>query len=184
MRLHASHDIMHGAYARNMHKYFIIPMHVYLHTPKPDWHTSNMMSQFIDVDLGMLFLVYIFLNFDSVALRSSLLSNVYKGLIGFQQTCPEHYCDIIMVAMASQITSLTIAYLIVHSGAEKRKHQSSASLAFVLGEFTGDQQMASNTGTVSIWWRYHAKSTIFFRGWGVGVAVGGCYSKFFILQCL
>ena len=45
-----------------------------------------------------------------------------------------HYCDIIMGAMASQITSLTIVFSIVHSGADyrkHRKHQSSASLAFV-----------------------------------------------------
>ena len=38
-----------------------------------------------------------------------------------------------MGAMASQITSLTIVYSIVHSGADQRKHQSSASLAFVRG---------------------------------------------------
>ena len=44
-----------------------------------------------------------------------------------------HYCDVIMGAMASQITSLTIVYSIVHSGADQRKHQSSASLAFVWG---------------------------------------------------
>ena len=36
-----------------------------------------------------------------------------------------------MSAMASQITSLTIVYSTVYSGADKRKHQSSASLAFV-----------------------------------------------------
>ena len=42
-----------------------------------------------------------------------------------------HYDDVIMSAMASQITSLTIVYSIVYSGADQRKHQSSASLAFV-----------------------------------------------------
>ena len=42
-------------------------------------------------------------------------------------------CDVIMGTMASQITSLTIVYPIVHSGADQRKHQSSASLAFVRG---------------------------------------------------
>ena len=36
-----------------------------------------------------------------------------------------------MGTMASQITSLTIVYWNVYSGADKRKHQSSASLAFV-----------------------------------------------------
>ena len=44
-----------------------------------------------------------------------------------------HYCDVIIGAMASQITSLTIAYSSIHSGADGRKHQSSASLAFVRG---------------------------------------------------
>ena len=44
-----------------------------------------------------------------------------------------HYCGVIMGAMASQITSLTIVYSTVYSGADQRKHQSSASLAFVRG---------------------------------------------------
>ena len=47
-----------------------------------------------------------------------------------------HYNDVIMGAIASQITSLTIAYSIAHSDVDQRKHQSSASLAFVR-EFTG-----------------------------------------------
>ena len=38
-----------------------------------------------------------------------------------------------MSAIASQITSLTIVYSIVYSGADQSKHQSSASLAFVWG---------------------------------------------------
>ena len=42
-----------------------------------------------------------------------------------------HYSDIKMGPMASQITSLTIVYSTVYSGADHRKHQSSASLAFV-----------------------------------------------------
>ena len=42
-----------------------------------------------------------------------------------------HYDDVIMSTMASQITSLTIVYSTVYSDADQRKHQSSASLAFV-----------------------------------------------------
>ena len=43
-----------------------------------------------------------------------------------------HYSAVIMGAMASEITSLTIVYSAVYSGADhQRKHQSSASLAFV-----------------------------------------------------
>ena len=48
---------------------------------------------------------------------------------------PVHYYDVIMGAMASQITNLTMVYSTVHSGPDQRKHQSSASLAFVTGEF-------------------------------------------------
>ena len=44
-----------------------------------------------------------------------------------------HYNDVIMGAIASQIGSLTIVYSTVYSGADQRKHQSSASLAFVWG---------------------------------------------------
>ena len=43
------------------------------------------------------------------------------------------YSDVIMRTMASQITSPTIVYSGVYSGADQRKHQSSASLAFVRG---------------------------------------------------
>ena len=45
----------------------------------------------------------------------------------------KHYSDIIMDTMASEITSLTIVFSIVYSGTGQRKHQSSASLAFVWG---------------------------------------------------
>ena len=44
-----------------------------------------------------------------------------------------HYDDVIMSATASQTASLTIFYSTVYSGADERKHQSSASLAFVWG---------------------------------------------------
>ena len=44
-----------------------------------------------------------------------------------------HYGDVIMGTIASQITILTIVYSTVYSDADQRKHQSSASLAFVRG---------------------------------------------------
>ena len=44
-----------------------------------------------------------------------------------------HNSDVIMSPMASQITSLTIVCSTVYSVADQRKHQSSASLAFVRG---------------------------------------------------
>ena len=45
--------------------------------------------------------------------------------------------DVVMSLTASQITSLTIVYSTVYSGAFQRKHQSSASLAFVRGIHRG-----------------------------------------------
>ena len=48
-----------------------------------------------------------------------------------------HYDDVIMSTIASQITSLTIVYSTVYSGADQSKHQSSASLAFVWGIHRG-----------------------------------------------
>ena len=49
---------------------------------------------------------------------------------------PEHYSNVIMNAMASQIISLTIVYWIVYSGADPT-------------------QRASDAEYVSIWWRRH-----------------------------
>ena len=43
----------------------------------------------------------------------------------------EHYIDVIMTTMASQITRLAVVYSTVYSDADQRKHQSSVSLAFV-----------------------------------------------------
>ena len=48
-----------------------------------------------------------------------------------------HYGDVIMGAIASQITSLTIVYSTVYSDADQRKRESSASLAFVRGIHRG-----------------------------------------------
>ena len=48
-----------------------------------------------------------------------------------------HYDDVIVGAIASQITSLTIVYSTDYSGAYQSKHQSSASLAFVRGIHRG-----------------------------------------------
>ena len=54
-----------------------------------------------------------------------------------------HYSDVIMATMASQITSLTIVYSIGVGNSP------------VAGEFPA--QRASNAENVSIWWRHHAK---------------------------
>ena len=56
-----------------------------------------------------------------------------RGIHWRSSDSPTHYNDDIMSAIASQIASLTIVYAIVYSDADQRKHQSSASLAFVRG---------------------------------------------------
>ena len=53
------------------------------------------------------------------------------------QPVPWHYNDVIMGVIAFQITSLAIAYSTVYSDTDQRKHQSSASLAFVRGIHRG-----------------------------------------------
>ena len=49
----------------------------------------------------------------------------------------QHYNDVIMGAIASQITSLTSVYSTDYWSADQRKHESSASLAFVRGIHRG-----------------------------------------------
>ena len=63
---------------------------------------------------------------------SNILEILHTCLLG-QSTPVFHYSDDIMGTMASQITSLMIVYLTVYTGADPRKHLSSASLAFVRG---------------------------------------------------
>ena len=62
--------------------------------------------------------------------QNSLLLRLTHQWSLFHET---RYSDVIMGALASQITSLTIVYSIVYSGAD----QSSASLAFVRGIHQG-----------------------------------------------
>ena len=61
--------------------------------------------------------------------RLSILHKAY-GMI-------RHYNDVVMSAIASHITNLTIVFSIVYSDADQRKHQSTASLAFVRGIHRG-----------------------------------------------
>ena len=70
-------------------------------------------------------------------------------------TTKYHNDDVIMTKIASQITSLAIVYSTIYTDVDQRKHQNSASLAFVWGIFPA--QMASNAENVSIWWRHHAR---------------------------
>ena len=94
-----------------------------------------------------------------------------------------HYDDVIMGVIASLITSLTIVYSTFYSDVDQRKHQSSASLAFVLGNSPGTgefpAQMASNAENVSIWWRHHVRPTMFC---GMGLLSRPCDACFLALK--
>ena len=57
----------------------------------------------------------------------------YSGDWVYCEELGKNDSDVIMGMMASQITSLTIVYSTIYSGVDQRKHQSSASLAFVWG---------------------------------------------------
>ena len=69
------------------------------------------------------------------ALQSTSGVHVWAVYLALKRTI--HYCDVIMGAIASQVTSITIVYSTVYSDADQRKHQSSASLAFVRGIYRG-----------------------------------------------
>ena len=56
-----------------------------------------------------------------------------------------HYNDVIMSAMASQITSLTIVYSTVYSGADQRNFKAPRHWPSC-GEFTGDQWIPRTNG--------------------------------------
>ena len=60
-----------------------------------------------------------------------------------------HSNDVIMGAITSQIPSLTIVCSAVYSGADQRKHQRSASLAFVRGIHRGRPVNSPHKGPVT-----------------------------------
>ena len=71
-----------------------------------------------------------------------------------------HHSDVIMGAIASHITGLTIVYSTIYPSADQRKHQSSASLTFVRGIHRWPAQMSNNAENVTIWSRHHALSGV------------------------
>ena len=107
------------------------------------------------------------------------------GLSGVDAVCPcgaidstfwwvlwlvaAHYGDVIISTMESKITSLTIIYSTVCSGADQGEHQGSASLAFVKGihrwPMNSPSQRASNTENISISWRHHGTETLVETMW-------------------
>ena len=81
-----------------------------------------------------LILNYIIVPFNVERLINSFAIYLPLGLgLGRNSHLWLHYSDVITSAMASQIAGVSIVYSTVCSGADDRKHQTSASLAFVRG---------------------------------------------------
>ena len=105
----------------------------------------------------------IYLSNNANLTKYSFFSCVFISVCGYhkrKRTEHTHYSDVIMSMMASQITSISSVYSTVCSGTQLRKHQSSASLAFVRGihqePVKFPAQRASNVENVFIWGRHHA----------------------------
>ena len=78
-----------------------------------------------------------------------------------------HYCDVIMGAVASQITNLAIVYSSVSFSHRAKKTSKLRVTGLCVGNspVTGEfpAQMASNAENVSLWWRHH--ETLQFLFW-------------------
>ena len=78
----------------------------------------------------------------------SLLQRSYVFLV--------HYSDAIMMsAMSTQITSLTIVYSTIHSGVDQKKTSKLRVIGLCEGYGEFPAQRASNAENVSIFWRHH-----------------------------
>ena len=76
----------------------------------------------------------------------------------FRVNRKEHYSDVTMSAMASQISIISTVFSTVWPGSHHGKHQSPASLAFVRGTTVADgfpSQRVSDAENIPIWWRHH-----------------------------
>ena len=99
-------------------------------------------------------------------------SSIIRVKIILTQFVKTHFCkffqnhlnDVILSAMASQITGVSTVYSTVCSAADQRKHQRSASLAFVRGTRrwpVNSPHKGPVTRKIFIWWRHHVKPTYF-----------------------
>ena len=100
---------------------------------KRNYCYSQIMIKGVAINVIYRLLFITVLNFITTWIGNQSVIKYGKKQLIHSKTSTIHYGDVIMGAMASQITSLTIVYLTVYSDADQRKHQSSASLAFVWG---------------------------------------------------
>ena len=105
---------------------------------------------------------------DSRALETQNFNKVSP--IKFEYLCN----DVIMGAIASQITSPTIAYSIVYSDADQRKHQSSASLAFVREIHRGP---VNSPHKRSVTWKMFPFDDVIMRGMDISWLMFVCDSR-------
>ena len=95
----------------------------------PDWpHVGpmNLLSGNIPIYSQCYYLYNSVTSLQCFAILSMQVSTSLHDILKYT-----HYDDVIMTILASQITSLPVVCSIVYSGVNQRKHQSSASLAFV-----------------------------------------------------
>ena len=91
-----------------------------------------------------------------------------NGTVGIGLVEQSHCSDVIMSEIVSQITGVSIVCSAVCSGADQRKYQSSALLAFVRGIHwwpVDSSQRASKVENVSIWWRLDARNLDNLQFW-------------------
>ena len=90
------------------------------------------------------------------------------------ESCITHYCDVIMCAISSYITSLTIVYSIVYSGEWQKTSKLRVTGLYegnspVAGEFPA--QRVSNAENACIWWRHHVeKGRSVIRGTAISIS--------------
>ena len=90
---------------------------------------------------------------------------IYTDLFGQQVLLSNHYNDVTMGMMASQITSLTILYWTVYSGPDQRKHQVPRHRP-LCGEFTGDWWIpCTNVRLCGKWFHWMTSSWVCFEFW-------------------
>ena len=106
-----------------------------------------------------------YLYFLSVA-RGSALNYIYSSQShNFKMI---HYSDVIMSAMASQITGVSIVYWTVGSGVDQSKHQSSESLVFVRGIHRWPKDSPHKgpvTENLPIWWPHYVDTLALALYW-------------------
>ena len=86
-----------------------------------------------------------------------------------------HYDDVLMDAMASQITSLAIVYSTIDSDADQRKHQSSASPAFVRGIYRGPVNSPHKWSVTRKMFQFHDVIMRRFVGTHIGSGISRAY---------